>query len=306
MQIRKILVGVDFSERSDIAVEQAINIARKTEAEVVLLHAGTVPDQISGLSPRMEGAAKHFEQLLAEQLAENRERLEELRERCNSGGVRVSHMMLDAFPDTGLANASRELDADLTVVGTHGRTGFDRFLMGSVAERTVRLTEGNVMVARGRGRGAGGYKKILVPVDFSPLSDELMQVATTLAAKAAVVEVFNMWELPGTNWMTKDVKTATGGELRVHLAEAAEQAGKELIERYWREDDVKITFSQDEGAPAHGINEYLEADGHDLVVMGSHGRRGLRRFMLGSVAEATVRYAPCSVVVIHGAEKGGQ
>ncbi len=64
-----------------------------------------------------------------------------------------------------------------------------------------------------------------------------------------------------------------------------------------------VEHSSMEGAPAHTIQEWIDANGPDLVVMGSHGRRGVRRFLLGSVAEVTVRHAACSVLVVHSAKE---
>ena len=63
-----------------------------------------------------------------------------------------------------------------------------------------------------------------------------------------------------------------------------------------------MIFSTVQAPPAYGIQEKDEVNGLDLIVMGSHGRRGVRRWLLGSVAEVTVRHAPCSVLVVHPIE----
>ena len=247
----------------------------------------------------MEGAATHFERLLREHLAETRDRLEKIRERVGGNGTRVSHMVIDGFADSGLAKAAEELDADLVIVGTHGRHGLDRFLLGSVAERVVRLSSRSVMVARGDAKAAGGFRRILVPVDFSEISDRVLDTAYAMAARDATVHVFNVWELPGANWTTYDTQHAKGGELREETTAAVVTAGAALIERNAPPKDVSVGFSAMENTASRGIQNRLDAQSYDLVVTGSHGRRGLRRFMLGSVAEATVRYAPCSVIVVH-------
>ncbi len=176
MQIKKIVVGTDFSDQAQTALDQALDVARKHDAEVILVHAGTVPQTIDGIPQSMSSTAAHFHKMLEEQLAEDRTRLEALRERIGGGGVRVSHMVIDAFPDAGVAQAANELGADLTIVGTHGRTGFDRFLMGSVAERTARLGKGNVIVARPGARSKGGYQRVLVPTDFSTYANKAFDV----------------------------------------------------------------------------------------------------------------------------------
>ncbi|RMH42124.1 MAG: universal stress protein, partial [Deltaproteobacteria bacterium] len=276
----------------------ALDIARKTGAEVVLVHAGTIPDPIPDIPEAMEGAAAHFERALREQLAENRAKLEALRERVSGGGVPVSQVVIDAFADTGLAEAAKEMHADLTVVGTHGRTGVQRFLLGSVAERVVRYSDDSVLVARPNVHSAGGYRRILVPIDFSELSDRVVDAALTLAARDGHVDVLHAWELPGANWLTKDIQTARGGALRQQMAAQARKTAEELLARH-ATSGVDITVVDREGPATQVIQDVARAGNYDLIAMGSHGRRGLRRFILGSVAEATVRYAPCSVLVVH-------
>lgn len=78
------------------------------------------------------------------------------------------------------------------------------------------------------------------------------------------------------------------------------EKGGELIARHAK-DDVSIIFHPVEGRPNDVIDEWVKKHPTTLVVTGSHGRRGLRRFILGSVAEATVRHVKCSVLVVHGA-----
>jgi nucleotide-binding universal stress UspA family protein len=295
MKLNKILVGVDFSPEADTALQQALVIARKTDAKVVMVHAGTVPEHPEGLPPAMQRTLTHFEELLREELDDKRRRLEDRRERCEDPD-RVSHILVDAFPDTGLVTAAEELSADLVVVGTHGRTGFKRFMMGSVAERTIRLAETNVMVARKAAQR--GFKHVLVPTDFGDTAARALDLALELVDKHGAVELFHCWELPGAGWATQDVKAAKGGSLREEVRAAVTARGRELAGTF-KNRNIAITFVEREDEPAHGIQSYLDEGRHDLVVLGSHGRRGLRRFMLGSVAEATARYAPCSVVVVH-------
>jgi nucleotide-binding universal stress UspA family protein len=301
MEICKILVGTDYSEQAEAAVEQAANLARRLDAELILLHAGTVPEYRDDIPDSMKGAAARFEALLREQLKDNRDKLEGLRERLG-GTVKASHMVIDGFPDTGIVDASKEVGADLIVVGTHGRTGFKRFLMGSVAERVVRLSDTCVMVARGRGEvGAGGFRKILVPTDFSDTAERALEAALLVARPGAIVEAFHCWQLPGPVTGYWGPVAATGAvldPLRKDLKEAVDAQGADLVARHTGA-GVELIFTELEESAVHGVQQRLEQGGYDLVVMGSHGRRGLRRWMLGSVAESTVRYAPISTLVVH-------
>jgi len=275
-----IIVATDFSDQAATALDQAIAIARRTGAEIYLVNA------------LEEGMRDHYQEvqiLLSEQQS-----------LCTRADVRASKRIVIGYPDTGLVGFAEEVDADLIVLGTHGRTGFQRFLMGSVAERVVRMSGTNVMVARPRSHGLDGYNHILVPTDFSDAAEQALAAATQLVAKGGVIELFHCWQLPGAvtgYWGPAADQSAVLDPLRRELRETAEAQGTKLIDRYGR--GAKVIATEIEDAPSHGIRKRLESDSYDLVVMGSHGRRGFRRWMLGSVAETTVRYAPCSVVVVH-------
>jgi nucleotide-binding universal stress UspA family protein len=302
MELKKILVGVDFSPESDAAVKQALNIARHTGAQIVLLHVGVIPEDPSGVPDSMAGTAAAYNKVVKDQLAEDRNQLEVLRERIDGQGCEVSHMVVDGFADTALVDAAGEVGADLIAVGTHGRTGIKRFLLGSVAERVVRLAPCSVLVARPATEAAGGYGKILVPTDFSPTADRALDAALTLAAPGAGIDLLHCWQLPplaGVYYAPVKAVDDVYEGVRKSITESVEAASQELLARH-RGADAKLGFHAVEESAAHGIQQWLEDHAYELVVTGSHGRRGVRRFLLGSVAESTVRHAPCSVLVVHG------
>jgi len=302
MDIKKILVGVDFSPESEAAVRQALNIARHAGAEICLLHVGVIPEGPSGLPDAVAGTASAYTKVVREQLAEDRSALEELRERIAGQGCDVSHMVVDGFADTALVEAAGEIGADLIALGTHGRTGIKRFLLGSVAERVVRLAPCNVLVARAGNEAPGGYRKILVPTDFSPTAARALDAGLAVAGPEATIDLLHCWQLPPLSGMYYAPVKAVDDvydEVRKSIRASVDAAAEKLLEER-AGSAAKLAFHAVEESPAHGIQEWIEAHQHDLVVTGSHGRRGVRRFLLGSVAESTVRHAPCSVLVVHG------
>jgi nucleotide-binding universal stress UspA family protein len=298
MEIRKIVVGVDFSQEAEIALKRAMDIARHTGAELVLLHAGIVHeplDENTVSSPQLAV----YEEILAQTLRDDRLKVEELRSRYAGQGVEISHMVVSGFADTSICEAAQEIGASMICVGTHGRTGFRRFLLGSIAERVVRLSHVPVLVARGGGRPIGGFHRILVPTDFSYSAERALETAIQLASPGATIDVLHCWTLPplaDAYAMPVSVRDAAIGPLVDSIQQEARERGARLIERY-RDRWPSLSFDVVRGSPAHAIVE--RAAGYDLIATGSHGRRGVRRFLLGSVAEVTVRHAPCSVLVVH-------
>jgi nucleotide-binding universal stress UspA family protein len=284
MPLSKIAVGVDFSPESQRAVDHATMLARRTGAALTLVHVATVPPPLT-VRPNDAWAA-----LLRERLAANRARLDELRERLRGQGVDVSQVVADGDPDPALAEAARELGADLVVVGTQGRSGARRLLLGSVAEKTIRLAASSVLVARGE-VPASGYRHVVVGTDFSELAWRALERALELTAPGGHVHVVHAWQAP---YIEYDLT----GRLLEGLREAAEietEANRERVLAMRRPEGVMVGLDLADGVPFVVLDEYSKDA--ELLVVGSHGRRGIRRLLLGSVAEATVRHARCSVLV---------
>ncbi len=141
MKIQRILCPTDFSECSQAAVDLAIDMAKRFDAEVQLFHVFQYPPYL-GWEEGMTMAAASL-QLMQEQRERVDDQLEELVERCRRAGVKASAEQVDGAPYTKIADASAH--ADLVVMGSHGRTGLPRLLLGSVAERVVRMARSPVI-----------------------------------------------------------------------------------------------------------------------------------------------------------------
>jgi nucleotide-binding universal stress UspA family protein len=140
---KKICCAVDFSEPSWLAMEQAADLARQLRAELTLVHVRVPPPAAASDVLVSSGAAAAFE------AREDEETLEVWRADAEGrGGGRVRARTLAGDPAVEIARLARDEDVDVIVVGTHGRTGVRRFLLGSVAERVVRLAPVPVLVLR--------------------------------------------------------------------------------------------------------------------------------------------------------------
>lgn len=134
-------------------------------------------------------------------------------------------------------------------------------------------------------------KKVVVPVDFSAASLQALEAALELVADAShlhAIHVLPMLEPadPGVIWNTVDNLS------RVHHAEQALR--EKLTDPKWKNMQVKISF----GDPGHEIADFAQALSAELIVLPSHGRTGITRILLGSVAERVVRLAHCPVLVL--------
>ena len=298
MTFKKIVVGTDFSPASDTAVAQAMHIARHTGAELLLVHAGSLPAAAADVPESVSSSLEEFDTLVREAASADKNALEQLRERLSGQGVEVSHALVDGFPDVAVCEAAQHSQADVIITGTHGRSGVKRFLLGSVAERVVRVADRSVMVSR-NDAGRGGFKKILIPIDFSDLAMHAIEVGMELASDDAEIELLHCWQLPPQGTSHRATEAVLRPILQA-ISTDVEKRGAEVAGKYAGESRT-IRFRSVRDAPAQGIQDRLADEDFELIVMGSHGRRGIRRFLLGSVAEATLRHSTCSVFIAHQA-----
>lgn len=290
----EILVPVDFSDASRAATRRAVPIAKALRAGIELLHVA--PDSFAahhGLAgPDFASIGELHAQVIDRALKSITHLAAELE---SESGVTVTSHVTSGQPIPAIVNRAKEIRARMIVAATHGRTGFDHFLMGSVCERILRVAPCPVYVAREPKQGGKpGLTKILATVDCSEHSRRALDTACDLAlAMGAELDVLHVWEQP---YFVRGGRP--DAELIASLEKNAEQSLAEFME------SVKVPASLQKapelvvGAPAVTIIGRVNESPPDLIVMGTHGRSGLKHLFLGSVAETVTRYAPCSVLVV--------
>jgi nucleotide-binding universal stress UspA family protein len=140
---------------------------------------------------------------------------------------------------------------------------------------------------------------MLVATDFSASSARALDAAIQLAAPEARIDVLHCLELPLSLSVYSAVQETLSRSARDAITRDLDAAGESLVAAH-RRPGLDLSFRTHVGPPTLGIIHQLEAGDFELAVLGSHGRRGVRRALLGSVAEAVVRRAPCSVLVARG------
>lgn len=144
--MKRILHASDFSKASRPAFKKAIEMAKTTRATLHLLHVmAVVPILGDGyVSP------KTYDQISASETRWARQEMEQLVKKARAAGVKTTSTIVQGVPAHRIVRAARAKHADLVVMGTHGRTGFSRFLLGSVASRVVATSPCPVLTVRGR------------------------------------------------------------------------------------------------------------------------------------------------------------
>jgi nucleotide-binding universal stress UspA family protein len=201
----------------------------------------------------------------------------------------------DSPPDA-IVNRAEEQDIDLVVMGTRGRRGMNRLLSGSVSEVVVRRAPCPVFTVLARDEGAGpAINRVLAPVDLSDQSELVLNHAAALSESyAAPLDLLHVVEEAAyPNVYGLDPLAPSAPNVQDRAREALETLASELD---LRTDPVNVHVLA--GNAARDIVEFAEDQVADLIVMATHGRTGLERFLIGSVAEKVVRRAPCPVFTL--------
>ncbi len=297
MALTTLLAGCDLSDGSDQALDRAIAIAELHGARIVLVHAQADDAPIAEIDNAM--LAQLGEVSAAVRVAEAVQLAERL-ERIQARGVRAELISRIGPPGEVLAAAAIEERAELIVVGTHGRTGISRFLLGSVAAATVRHAPCDVLVVRGQ-PAQTVFQRPLAATDFTAVATKALAHAARISVPGVAIEVIHAWQLPAGSWGATLLGQARFPWSTVRdavLASAQTQADKLVAEMKDLGHAIHVELVQ--GPPASVVTHAAERGGHDLIAVGAHGHRGVRRLLLGSIAESTIRHSPCSVLVAHG------
>lgn len=289
MAFKKLLCPIDFSPGSQQALTVATDIARETGAELVIVHAWYLPARA------FAGEYPIPEHMIQKMLDEAGRALDDATRRVAELGLpRVSSRLLRGVPWDQITQAARDDSAiDAIVMGTHGRSGVARVFLGSMTEQVIRHAPCSVLAIREQGATLP-FRNILCPIDFSDDSLASIERAAELAAQGATgIKLLHVIE-----------PVLTYSELSMgenHLAAFGHKVTRELAG--WASDlaskvTVPVTTAMEVGRPGARILATLDADPTiDLVIMGSHGRTGIKRVLLGSVAEKVLRHAACPVLI---------
>ena len=301
--ITHVLVPTDFSSTSAAARAYARTLAMAFDASLHLVHAFEDPHAPASFAAEMYAPVPL--PLRETMLAEVERRLLEEFPAQDRARVRGTAEVVAGPPAKAIIECAHARAADLIVMGTHGRGGMAHLLLGSVAERVVRTSDCPVLTVREpRPRG---IHRILVPTDFSETADAALDWARLLATRfGSSLQLLHVLDDPFVTeglaaeaYMTEApvLRTALLSDARARLADRVAPLRRA---RVFEEGsgipriDTEVLF----GHGAHTIAEYAGEREMDLIVMGTHGRRGVAHLVLGSVAEKLVRTAPCPVLSV--------
>ena len=292
-----ILVPTDGSEHAARAAKHGAALARGFSAN---LHVLAVIDTQTAGGPFSGGDLEA--EVLDRMTADAEETLTDITDAIDvPGGIQTS--VREGTPADEIGMYRDDHDVDLIAMGTHGRTGVGRYLAGSVTETVVRQADVPVFTVRAtdRSRDTAPYDDILVPTDGSAPAAAAVEPACEIAAQFdARIHALNVVNL-------NDIATGSEYTLPKDLIDTLESQGEKETERVAtraREFGVETVTEVVSGFPAPELLDYATQTDIDLIAMGTTGRTGLNRFLMGSTTERLIRHADMPVLAINARDRG--
>jgi nucleotide-binding universal stress UspA family protein len=291
----RILVGVDASAAAGEAITLGARLAREHEGKLLICHAVDTAETLGAIAA--SGAFIDATSIVDELKRDGERILGEAVERARAAGIDAESRLIEGEPCESILNLAQTAESSLIVIATHDRTELERMFIGSTTYGVLRGSTIPVLTVRAGLRWAAKtsrcFERIVVGIDDSEPSD------------AALSAVLN---LPAEDRRHVFLCGVAGSAVVIGGRGYHDAVMDELREQTERVVDAAVAAASAHGvtAESHIVDGDADAalvaaarDKHaDVIVLGSHGRRGLRRLFLGSVAEAVVRTATVPVLVV--------
>lgn len=287
----RILFPTDGSDGADAVLAHALDMADAIGGELHVLHVADTTEY---------SLVRIGEEVLDVQERAGVDIVDAAVERAEARGVAAIGQVVRGQPYSSILTYADEHGIDLLIMPTHGRRDLGEVVLGSTTDRIVRRADVPVLTVRPEiaDETVYPYRSILVPTDGSEGATRALQQALDIALGAgaqlhvlAVLETDLLDAIPGIG---------RDGTLEARVRSVVEEARSRAEGA-----DVEVRTTVEEGSSVSGtIATYVEGNDIDLVVVGTHGRSGLDRYLIGSVAERLLRIAPAPVMTVRPPDEG--
>jgi nucleotide-binding universal stress UspA family protein len=289
--LRTLLAATDLSAPSRHTVQRAAMLAKESGAKLELVHVL----QQNALNELRELFKKDGEALQENIRSQTKKELFQLADYlAETLGRKAGCHLVEGLALEGIIAQVETLDADLLIIGARGENYARQFLLGATAERLLRMTLRPVLAVKQPPRVA--YQRVLVPIDFSPWSQNSIQLAQMVAPQAELI-LMHAYEIPFEGKMhiagekeetILHYRKIARKEASTRLSQIASDA--ELAKVNWRSIVVR-------GDAAHHILKQEEKQGADLIVLGKHGSGMVEELLIGGRTRHILARSRCDVLV---------
>ncbi|MGD8856435.1 MAG: universal stress protein [Chloroflexota bacterium] len=292
----RVLVPLDGSGLAERALGPALAVVHATDAELLLL---SVPSYQQIIAPAAAGYGMvPTDQIIDLGRDEAQQYLAALWREARCKDCRIRTLVIEGDVAGCIVDTAAAEGVDLIVMTTHGYSGFTRWMLGSITERVLRGAPCPVLVVR----EDIPLCKALISLDGSALAEQALApglaLARILGCRVTLLRVDTGEELSAVEQGMLQMAGAGSCQDLVDQGETRLHYYLECLARKHRTPDLTIETAVVQAKPAEAILSYAEAEGIDLIIMASHGRSGVRRWVYGSVTEKVLRHANRAMLIV--------
>jgi len=295
---KNVLVPVDFSEGSESAFKLALFFGKGKGAKIYLTHIISDPQITDPLYTANIYPKIYFDDIKREL----EEKIRNMYAPRIDGVGEIDVIVTQGYPSSEISILTEKLDIDLVVMGTHGRHGFSHMLLGSVAEKVIRESKVPVLTVKLDHKIAVesyNINNILVPVDFSEMSEKAFDVALKIGSffNSEITVLFVNQPVSYYPYYLSDYYSE---ESLIEKIDEQVVTKLAVLVKGRGAGYRNINTVIKRGDPHQKINEVADETGSNMIIMGTHGRKGLAHMVMGSVAERVVRTSHIPVMTVRG------
>jgi nucleotide-binding universal stress UspA family protein len=294
----KILVPLDGSTVAEAALPYARTLARKLNLQVELLGVVDVAALATQLS---RGSARHFETMVGETTSSSEAYLKRIAASFVSRNVSCS---TESGRPEEVISEKAGAKGTLLAMATHGRSGINRFLLGSIAEKVLRVATSPILLVRAtegaKNDGEASLNSVVVPLDGSTAAEAVMPNVIELARELGMeVILLRTYRVPANIYSApEEYFPVQYEEIKAELSDEAREYLDRKTEELRRFGVPKVSAMCREGLAPDEIIALGRTLPDNIIAMCTHGRTGVNRWMLGSVTETVVRHSGDPVLVV--------
>ncbi|MFN3481163.1 MAG: universal stress protein [Thermodesulfovibrionales bacterium] len=275
MKIQRILLSTDGSELSSGAEREAISVARRFNAELRILSVIETNPEFTALAP---GVLEKVEE-------KTRTYLEELRQKAEKEGLKTEIIIHEGEePFKFIIDEASKRGADLIAMGRRGRKGLTRLMVGSQTARTIGHSSISVLVVPRNARVE--FKNIVIATDASRFSEKAAEEAIQIAKQTGA----SLYAIAVTRPDATSERIKESEDALLRIKTASQKEGVKIEAEHVRNRPHEKIYE--------AIIEFAKKHNADLIVVGSHGRTGISKLLMGSVAERIIGHSDCAVLVV--------
>jgi nucleotide-binding universal stress UspA family protein len=295
----RIVVPLDGSELAAGILPYVRSLARQLEVPVTLLQV-IDPEVVSSYTTAAD--PRQYDTVAAAMKASSGEYLDNLRPSF-AQALPVDHLIEMGNPAETILKVAARDPGTLIAMATHGRTGLQRWTVGSVADKVLHASSNHLLLIRPRAEPAKPHQeqlltKIIVPLDGSKLAETILPSVMELARKmTAEILLVRTYTLPLSTYSAEEDFAPNIGELQEELRAEAKEYLDRTAQDLKEKGTARVSTVLLEGSAAAEIVDFAKKTPDNIVAMCTHGRSGMRRWIMGSVTERVVQYSGDPVLI---------